>query len=117
MSRENNFEQAFRANHAGCRGVCDCGKSYYNSSGVWDFEEGELEELEKSDAINSIYSIGYINLEGSEYIDVCPCRDDRVETILNFIDSHSSQIAEYLNLESSQMMAKAKEMEVGRNSN
>ena len=60
----------------------------------------------------SEYSIGYIRVEGRSYVDVCHCRDERVEQILNFIDGHSTQIAEYLNLEAEQAITKAKSMVV-----
>lgn len=112
MSRTDNFEEAFRANHSGCRGICECGQVYYNGDNSWDWEDGEYEALEKSDAICSQYSIGYVELEGREYVDVCPCRNERVENILDFIDSHGRQIARYLNLESAQAMHKAKELMV-----
>ena len=112
MNRIDNFEIAFRANHAGCRGECYCGKVFYNGSGGWDWEDGEIERLESSDAISVDYSIGYIEFEGKAYVDSCNCRDERVEMILDFIDCHSTQIAEYLNLEAKQAMSKAKSMVV-----
>lgn len=112
MNRINNFDIAFRANHSGCRGICDCGKLYYNGDNTWDWEVGEYEALENGDAICSEYSIGYVEVGGREYVDVCPCRNEQVEKLLNFIDGHSTQIAEYLNRAADDAIKKAKSIMV-----
>ena len=110
MSNIDNFEIAFRTNTGSCRGQCACGLEYYNGSGNWDFEEGEIESLENSGAIAVDYSIGYISFEGKFYIDSCDCRNERMEHIVQFIDSHARQIARYLNLESERKLHQAKEI-------
>lgn len=112
MSKIDNFERAFRVPVSSCRGECHCGKVFYTSCGGWDFEEGEIERLEEIGATDVEYAIGYVRLEGKEYVDSCDCRNERVDTILNFIDSHAYQIADYLNITSRQLSDKAKSISV-----
>lgn len=44
------FEEAFRSGVGHSEFTYCCGKVFYNSNGGWDWEDGELEELEKSGA-------------------------------------------------------------------
>lgn len=98
--RQDSFVRAFHTMHGGCRETCECGKTYYNPTGGWDWEEGELDELDKDpNAISVDCSVTSIRFEGKEYVEFCDCWHERAERIMGFIDSHNIQIAEYLNME------------------
>lgn len=67
------FEVAFRTCGTS-RMRCACGTFFYNSSGQWDWEEGELEEYHADkQAIDVDYTIGRLGFNGSEYADACDC--------------------------------------------
>ncbi len=49
MNREklDNFERAFHAGTSGCTRACNCGRVFYDVENSYDWEDGELERLEK----------------------------------------------------------------------
>jgi hypothetical protein len=91
------FEDTFRTFTSGCRRTCCCGKTYYNGSGNWDFDEGEIEELEKNGATPVDHSIGGITFEGREFADACTCWHPRALQIIHFVIRHDEMIANFLN--------------------
>lgn len=96
----DNFECAFDMHTGGCRHTCACGKTYYNSDGGWDWDEGELEKLKADEnAIDLDHAVGLIYLEGCEFVMDCDCWHKRAEHVMAFIDAHAQQIADYLRLE------------------
>ncbi len=87
------FEDAFRDQTAGSYRECDCGREFYNSNGGWDWEDGELEVLEKSNTSFDLdYSVGTLSFEGKEYCLDCGCWHKRALRIFGFVMSHNSQI-------------------------
>lgn len=102
-----NMYKSFNGSTGGCRNKCHCGKEYYNEDGGWDWEDGEIEKLEKSDAINVEYSIGVVQFEGKEYVDVCDCWHDRARHIKGFLDTHTWGIAEYFKLKKADLLERA----------
>ena len=87
------FEEAFRDMVAGSQRECDCGKIFYNSNGGWDWEDGELEALEKSKSATDLdYSVGTITFEGNEYCLDCNCWHKRAVKIFGFLMSHNSPV-------------------------
>lgn len=101
------FAAAFDSHRGSCRGVCNCGKEFYNSSGGWDFEKGELAELESNEATDLDWSVSFIEFEGKEFVRDCDCWHDRAERIMAFLNGHHNEIAEYLNNEIKEMKAAA----------
>lgn len=102
-----NFTEAFSDHSGGCRRTCECGKEYwdtYNSGYSW--EDGEIEGLEKNpDAVGLPHSVSTLSFEGREYVMDCTCFHDRASRIMNWIDTHAAQIANYLNLEKKRKQA------------
>ena len=94
-----NFEEAFSDITGTCRKQCSCGIEYYNPDPVWDFEPGELEALDASDAIAVDYSIGTVVFDNQEFVNLCGCWYKRAEQIMAFLDNNNNSIAKYLNLE------------------
>lgn len=91
------FERAFRDGVSSCRGTCACGREFYNSSGGWDFDEGEIEALEADpNATATEYAVGYVTFEGVTYLDVCACWHPRAAKIRDFLRAHDSKIAAFL---------------------
>lgn len=79
------------------RGECACGKTFYDSCGHWDWEDGELEALIEDDNAHDLWSgVRLIEFEGSQYISACNCWHDRALRIIGFMDSHCREIACYL---------------------
>ena len=95
-----NFTTAFHTGTAGAVRTCQCGITYYNSDSMWDFAEGEIQELEKDPkAISLDYSVETVSFEGKEYVLSCDCWHERAEQIMIFIDSHMQGIAKYFKQE------------------
>jgi hypothetical protein len=90
------FINTFNDHISGNTRTCSCGKTHYDICNDWDWEEGELEDLEKDkDAIPQVYSIGAIEINGMSIVIGCNC--SIAKTYENFIITHSRQIAKYLN--------------------
>ena len=104
------FENAFKTSRGSCQGVCECGKQFYNSDGGWSWEEGEIEDLEEENATNLDWSVGFVRFEGKEYCRDCNCWHRKAERLMSFIDSHSHQIANYLNSEKKRKLKEASRM-------
>jgi len=94
-----NFEDAFRSGGGGCREECKCGKVFYNSNGGWDWEDGELEGLEKSKATDLDWSVLTIIIDGDEYVMDCDCWHNRAKQMMGWMESHNRQFVKYLQLE------------------
>lgn len=100
MSEFNSFERAFAGDTAGCRRTCHCGIEYYNPDECWTWEDGELEQLNASEnSRSSEFSIGSIEFEGREYVDVCDCWHDLANQLIKFLSYNDREIAKFLNLE------------------
>lgn len=95
-----NFTEAFDSGVGSCRATCHCGREFYNPDCSWDFEEGELEELENDgNTIALERAVNYVEFEGRTYVSDCTCWYERAGKIMNFIDGHGHKIARYLALE------------------
>lgn len=105
-----NFERGFSPRHAGCRGSCQCGRVFYNPNGGWDWECGELEELEANANATALdYSVEFVYLEGKEYAADCECWHARATRLIVWLQHHADEIAEFLRLEK-----RRKEIEAAR---
>lgn len=94
-----NFERAFNSGTAGCSKQCACNKYYYNPDPWWDWEEGELEDLYNSDAIEVEHSVGSIYINDVKYVDACDCWHKKAGKIIEFLETHAHQIKEFYKLE------------------
>ncbi len=101
MDKMTNFKEAFDQGIGSCRQTCECGHIFYNSGdGDWDWEVGELKDLDKDpNAICLDYPVPLISFESHEYVPECDCWKKRAEMIIGFLDTHNHQIAKYLTLE------------------
>ena len=91
MTKEEKIEileDAFRSGIGHSRFECNCGNVFYNSNGSWDWEEGELEELNNSDATDLDYTVSTVILEGIEYCMDCICWHKKALLIFDFLISH-----------------------------
>ena len=81
-----------------------------------DWEEGELEKLQKKSKktpkwfIETDYSISTMSISGKEFVIGCPCGS--VDKYEDFINQHDRQIAEYLNKKAEELKEKADQIEV-----
>ena len=94
------FERAFTSHCSGCRRVCRCGREFFDFENSYDWEEGELEGLQKNPKTTGLpYAVGTVMLENREFVQDCDCWHERARQIKAFIDGHATQIARYLSLE------------------
>lgn len=106
-----SFETAFNEKVGSCNAVCACGRTFYNHPGGWDWEDGELERLEKDESATCLqWSVGFVRFEGETYVIDCDCWHKRAKRMMAFIDSHGHQIAEYLRIEKERKLKEANEM-------
>lgn len=110
------FERAFASNSSGCRRECYCGRVHFDTYNKWDWEEGELEELEARQAkepdryIGEGNSIGSYELMGHEIVLGCKCNTGaRYE---DFLIRHAREIATYLNERADRLQKEADEMRI-----
>lgn len=108
-----SFENAFSDMHGGCRGVCHCGREFYNSDGGWTWEDGELEALRANpNATDLAWSVGGLVFERRTYVPDCPCWHARASVLIRFINAHGRQIADFLTEEKRRKVAEAARLPV-----
>jgi hypothetical protein len=96
------FLRAFDSHGSGLRRTCDgCGRQHYCSEAGFDFEEGELEELQgrsekEPDRCIDHYdcSVSAIELGGKDYVIDCPCNG--IARYEDFIWENRLMISDYL---------------------
>jgi len=107
-AQQENFERAFSTGGGGCRRECACGKEYFNPSGDWSWEDGELEKLRDDPNATAVeYAIGGILFQGREYANACTCWEPLAEKFIGFIDDHGREVAKYVNLEKARLVEEA----------
>ena len=110
------FSNVFDSNCGGCLRTCECGITHFDTFHSYDWEEGELEELEKKAKADPKHyiehdcSIGTIEIGGVEIVYGCIC--GLAEKYENFIISHDEQLAEYLNKRAVLLREAAESIEV-----
>lgn len=95
--RREIFEDAFSTRCSGATRTCHCGKHYHDAANPVDWEEGELERLEKTGSLGVGGSIGGLTFEGKEFASCCDCWHERAERIMDFLAFHDEEIASFLN--------------------
>ena len=105
------FEEVFNSHCGGCVRTCTCGKTYYDTYNDYDWDDGELEALEKDPrAVALDYGVGTMSIAGEEIVFGCDC--DHARRYENFIISHASQLAAYLTKRAAALEEEAKSIKV-----
>lgn len=112
------FEEVFDSSCGGCVRMCECGITYFDTSNLYGWEEGELKELKKKakehpDKYIAIAdcAVGTMEINGREIVIGCTC--DLARRYEKFIISHARQLAEYLNRRADALKKAADSMRVG----
>jgi hypothetical protein len=110
------FEDAFSSHGSGCVRDCVCGRTHFDTYNTYDWEDGELEDLEKKAKenpdkyIEHDHSIGMLIVDGQEFVFECPCNG--AAKYERFILRHERQIADYLNKRADELTKHATEIHV-----
>ena len=94
------FEEAFRGGFGGCSMVCECGRVCFDYYNHYDWNQGELEELQKKAADNPKkyvpldYSCCALCIDGKTFVMGCPCNGARKYE--DWIRRHAERLAEFL---------------------
>ena len=113
------FGEVFHSGCGGCVRTCECGITYFDASSPLDFDEGELdillEQAEKKPTkyIECDYSISTIEIAGVGIVHGCSC--DMAMRYENFIRSHATLLAEYLNKTAKKLREEADGITVNKN--
>ena len=110
------FYEVFNSRVSGCYRQCACGIHHYDSVGSYDWDDGELENLNKK-ALEEPYkyiahdhSVGTIIIGSMEIVMDCTC--DLGPKYERFILRYQHQLAEYLNKRCEQLKAEADKIKV-----
>jgi len=107
------FIKAFKANHSGFRGECNCGREFYNPDDCWDFEDEEIEYLIKDpNATELLDDVRYVEFNNREYVIGCDCWQEKARHFINLISNHDVQIAKYLNGERARKIYEAEQVQI-----
>lgn len=102
-----SFESAFMTGTGSCRMRCECGKEFYDGVHGLGWEEGELEALKKSNAVEMDHGPSSIDFEGRFYVADCDCWHERATRIISFLDGHASKIISFYLAERKRLARKA----------
>lgn len=110
--QRETFEESFRTCGTS-RMQCQCGKFYYNSTGQWDWDDGELEEYHADkEAIDVDYTIGRVCFNGCEYADVCDCWLEDAARIYQWLIAYRYSVSEFYTVVKRKMKAEAEKFPV-----
>ena len=110
------FDNVFDSKCGGIVRTCECGITHFDVYNIHDYEDGELEELQRNAQkdpehyIAHDHSLGTMEIGGIEIVYDCSC--DLAKKYENFIIGHDVQLAEYLNKRAAMLREKAKATEV-----
>lgn len=110
------FSDVFNSKCGGCLRTCECGITYFDTYNVWDWEDGELEDLQQKAKEDPEHytgidcAVGTMSIGGIEIVYGCSC--DLAQKYEDFILNHAEQIAEYLNKRSEALSEQAKAIKV-----
>ena len=108
LEQLENFETAFHNMVAGSVRTCDCGKVFYNPTGGWDWEDGELEALDKSESATGVdWTVQTIWIQGKEYCNDCDCWHKPATQVFDWIIKNRHAVTELLNLEKKRLESEA----------
>lgn len=106
------FEKSFRTCGTS-RMQCQCGKWYYNSTGGWDWDEGELEEYHADkQAIDVDYTIGRLVFDGQEYADACDCWEEAATRIYRWLIANRYAVTAFYPAVKQEMKADAEQFPI-----
>lgn len=94
------FDEIFQSCLAGSLRTCSCGRTTFNSTGGWDWEKGELEELHENAKTNPErytdvdYAVQVYDFGIGEIVIGCPC--GRAVVIEQFLITEEDRIALYI---------------------
>lgn len=100
VAPSEDFEECFISS-GGCCSECDCGRVLFDGHNSYDWEEGELERLQKSAKahpdkyIELPYAASRLHLGGREFVPGCPCNGARPYE--DFIRDNAERIVQFLN--------------------
>lgn len=110
------FFDVFDSHCSGCLRTCTCGITHFDGYNVWDWEDGELEGLQKKAKeapehyIEHDYAVSTMEVHGVEIVDGCTC--DLARRYESFILNHTKQLAAYLNKRAVALKEEAAAIEV-----
>ena len=109
-----SFIKAFKANHSGFQGTCNCGREFFNPDSVaWDFEDDEIEFFNKDDNTTELnVPVQYNEFIDREYVINCDCWQQNEKRFMEMMDSHDAQIAKYLNTERERKIFEAERVQI-----
>jgi hypothetical protein len=103
----DNFDRAF--SHIRTRSFkCQCGKTYWDSVNLNDWDEGEREELAASpNCFGVAYAIDVIEFNGKEYANACECWKPKASQIIAWLEENRQEIATFFKLEKERIVSEA----------
>lgn len=110
------FSDVFDSKYGGCIRTCECGITHFDTYNIYDWEEGELEELQqkaKDDPEHYVEidcAVGTIEIGGIEIVYGCTC--NLAKKYEDFILNYAEQLAKYLNKRATMLREKADKIEV-----
>lgn len=110
------FEMGFSDGFGGCRQTCHCGRECFDRCNSYDWEEGELENLEKLSKTDPEHYIGLdyccslLTVDGKTFVLGCPCNGARPYE--DWIQRHEVKLAKYLNRRSELLAQQAEALKV-----
>jgi hypothetical protein len=90
------FELSFHNNTGTSRMQCACGRVFYNSTGNWDWDDGELEGYHADkNAIDVDHTILALTVQGKDVADACTCWHGEAAMIYRWLIAYRYQVVEF----------------------
>jgi len=106
MDKKDNFISAFTIGGSSIYEECECGKKYYEDTKSVD----NLKDLKVDSNAFESSGVERISLNSKDYVLECDCWNEKMESVMNFLDFNAVSIAEYLNSERERKVKEANEI-------
>ena len=92
------FEDVFYDHSSTAVMTCECGKTYYCPNDGFDFDEGELERLEKDPDAFAVDCVSPMTLFKQRFVCECGCykQDPGVIFFINIMAGYMDRVVEFL---------------------
>lgn len=90
---------------------CNCGRVFCSTYMLDEDDSGESSK-EQPGVTFTEFDIDEIVFEGKVYSDYCDCWHERAKSIMGFLDSHHTKIANYLNFERQRKIEEAQNLAI-----
>lgn len=90
------IDRAFDSRSGSSVRQCECGRTFFNPSMDWDWEDGEIEKLVNDPNATALtYAVTAVVLDGRYFVSDCRCWHERAIKVGEWLCANQDSVAEF----------------------